>query len=201
MLEKIMNSLLIGFAVAAIPGAVFIETIRRTLTKNVISGILLVLGEFFGHVLLFLILFFGVSHFFTNELVSKFLYLAGFLLMLLLGLQAFKNPNQTHQEKSLTLEGSSFLVGFGLSITDPYIIGLWVTLSGAYLSHFSKLYATFHIILISLGFLLFFIPLIYITYFIGKKIPDVYLLWLSRIGGVVLIGTAIMFFWKLILLF
>lgn len=201
MLEKIMNSLLIGFAVAAIPGAVFIETVRRTLTKNMLSGILLVIGEFFGHVLLFLMLFFGVTHFFTNALVSKFLYFVGSLLMLWLGIQAFKKPKLIHQNKDVRREGSSFLVGFGLSITDPYIIGLWVTLSGVYLSQFSKSNAVFHIILISLGFLMFFVPLIYITHYIGKKIPNVYLMWLSRIGGVVLIGTAILFFWKLILLF
>lgn len=201
MLEKIMNSLLIGFAVAAIPGAVFIETVRRTLTKNVTSGILLVLGEFFGHVLLFLVLFFGISHFFTNQLVTKVLYFVGALLMLWLGLQACKNQKQIYQDKVAKFEGSSFLVGFGLSITDPYIVGLWITLSSAYLSQFSRSYAIFHIILISLGFLIFFIPLVYVTHFIGKKIPNVYLLWLSRIGGVVLIGTAILFFWKLILLF
>lgn len=201
MPEKIFSSLAIGFAIAAIPGAVFIETIRRTLTKNILSGIFLVFGEFVGHVLLFLLIFFGISQFLADELANKALYLAGAIILLWLGVNAFKPSVQNTSGRGILPINSSFLVGFGLSVTDPYIIGLWITLSGSYLSSLSQSLATFHIILISLGFFLFFFPLIVIAHLIGKKIPDIYLLWLSRIGGVILVYTSVLFFWKFIQLF
>lgn len=193
---------MIGFAVAAIPGAVFIETTRRTLIQGLRSGFLLVFGEFLGHILLFLIIFFGFSEFFKYNLVNAVLYIGGGLLMLWLGYNAFSTShNYTNKTTSELSKNSSLFIGLGFSISDPYIIGLWIALSGTYLLQFDPLVAVVHILLVSLGFLLFFIPLILLVHYLGRKIPDNYIVWLSRIGGIILIFTACVFLRKFIILF
>ena len=67
MLLKALESLIIGVSIAAIPGPIFFELVRRTLSKGLADGILLVLGEFSGNFVLLLVVFFGVFHFFIAD--------------------------------------------------------------------------------------------------------------------------------------
>jgi threonine/homoserine/homoserine lactone efflux protein len=64
----IFESILIGISIAAIPGPIFFELIRRTLTKGFWSGALLSVGEFLGNFILLLLIFFGISNFLTYNL-------------------------------------------------------------------------------------------------------------------------------------
>ena len=59
------ESILIGISIAAIPGPIFFELIRRTLTRGFWSGALLSVGEFIGNLALLMLIFFGVSNFFN----------------------------------------------------------------------------------------------------------------------------------------
>lgn len=197
----LLESLLIGFAVAAIPGAVFFEVIRRTLTRGLYYGVLLAVGEFIGHVLILLLIFFGISSFLTHPTANIAFYLIGSILMLWLSISAFRvkrNHIEKHYRRKLTKDDSIF-VGFGISVTDPFIIALWISLSGSYLLQYATPIALINILFIALGFLVFFIPAALIVNSKKDKISSKYVIWFSRISGIMLLFTAISFLYGLLI--
>ena len=197
---NVFQCLLIGFSIAAIPGPVFIETARRTLTKHWHSALLLVIGVFVGNIILFDFIFIGFSRFLTIPIVSVAMYILGALLMVWLGVNALKIQELSVTEEEELSDRNSLAIGFLFSISDPFVIALWAALSAAYLQHFSRTTALSYIVVISVGFLVFFIPLIIIIKVLGKKIPHSGMVWLSRIGGVLLLLAAMLFFYKVFLI-
>lgn len=191
-----LADILIGFLIAAIPGAIFIEVSRRTLTVGLAEGILVCIGEFIGHVVLFLLIFIGLSRLLLSSTATAIFYLLGGLVMVWLAIQAFRKETKTKIRS-----GNSFLVGFVISVSDPFIIGLWVSLSGSLLHGLDYGSAFMKIFLVSFGFLLFFISLAIILSLTSKKIPEKVILWFSRICAIGLIITAGYYFYKLGILF
>ncbi len=96
------------------------------------------------------------------------------------------------------MNGGSIAVGFGISVTDPFIIALWVALSGSYLIQFSTPMALLNIFFIPFGFLVFFIPVAIAVKLKKDMIPFKFVAWFSRISGVVLLATAMTFIYALI---
>lgn len=187
---NVFESLLIGFSIAAIPGPIFFELIRRTLSQGLKSGVLLVFGEFVGNFLLLSLIFFGVSNLLTNPALTKILYLIGGLILLFISFTALRlkesDVSQSYDQEKL--DKKSFFSGVLIAVTSPIVIAFWVSISGSYLSDFNNsIYAFINILLIALGFLLFFLPLTLITHKIRHRIPPKYVVLLSKIFGGVLI--------------
>lgn len=186
-----LESLLIGFSIAAIPGPIFFELIRRTLSHGLRSGVLLVFGEFIGNFLLLSLIFFGISNALTNTIFTKFLYIFGGIILLFISTLALK-LKEAEVEKSYdnnkNIKNNSFIAGLLISITSPIVIAFWVSISGSYLSEFdNNIHAFINIFLIAIGFLLFFLPLSFIVFKIRHKIPPNKVVILSKIFGLILI--------------
>lgn len=196
---KIFESLLIGASIAAIPGPIFFELIRRTLTKGFLNGVLLVLGEFSGNFILLLFIFLGASQLLTSNLSKIILFIIGGSILLKLGISAILIKNHSidsSYNKTIKNQGS-FLIGFSIAVTSPIVIALWISLSGSYLTFFqSKSYAFFHIFLIAFGFLLFFLPLALLIHKTRQKILPKYIILLSRISGAILAAFGVNFFYQ-----
>ena len=75
-----IESLLLGFSLAAIPGPIFFEVFRRTLTKRFWSGALLSVGEFLANFSILMLTFFGIQSFLLYKPVKLVLFLFEFLL-------------------------------------------------------------------------------------------------------------------------
>ncbi|OGE19696.1 hypothetical protein A3J19_05605 [Candidatus Daviesbacteria bacterium RIFCSPLOWO2_02_FULL_41_8] len=132
----IIKSTLIGISIGAIPGIIFFEIIRRTLTKGFFSGFLLSLGEFVGNFLVLLLIYFGLSQLFTFKLTNILLYITGTLILGYIGISTFKLTKEDI-EKSYNgkkLDRNSFFAGFSIAITNPVAIALWLSLVGSYIS-------------------------------------------------------------------
>ena len=198
---KILQSLIIGLSIAVIPGPIFFELIRRTLTKGLLNGVLLVIGEFVGNFVLLLLIFFGLSPVLINPIVKSILTIMGGSILLKLGifaLQLKKEEVSLSYDKKINA-GKSFLSGFGIAVTSPIVIALWISLSGSYLSVLHNNFLSFfHIFLIAFGFLLFFLPLAIIVHYTRHRIPPKYVVYLSRVFGTVLIMYAAVLFYGLI---
>lgn len=137
---SIIESILIGISIAAIPGPIFFELVRRTLTKGFWHGFLLAVGEFLGNFILLLLIFFGLNSFLTHTASKITLYLLGSAILIWLGILAFKLKKQDI-EKSYTKKissNNSIFVGFGIALTSPIVIALWISLSGSYLAQISS---------------------------------------------------------------
>ncbi|MEK7594067.1 MAG: LysE family transporter [Patescibacteria group bacterium] len=200
MITKMFESILIGVSIAAIPGPIFFELVRRTLTKGFREGVLLVLGEFSGNFIILLAIFFGLSQFFTNHTVKILFYILGGLILLWVSYGALKlkqsSVELSYDEKP-TLRGGSFFTGMIIAVTSPIVIALWISLSSSYLSSMSNHLLSFvNIFFIALGFLVFFIPLAYIVHKTRHRIAPPTVVQLSRAFGIVLIAYALILFYQ-----
>ncbi len=205
LLSLFFQSIFIGISIAAVPGPIFFELIRRVITYGFYDGLLLILGEFTGNTLLLGCIFWGASSFFTQPVVKIILYLVGSAIFFKLGLSAIllqKNAvEQMYKETSIKKRGS-FGAGFTIAISSPILIASWISLSGSYLSDFhAKPLAYLNIFFITLGFLFFFIPFAMFIYSTRKIISPKYVVILSKIFGAVLLGYGIFFVYTLITLF
>lgn len=184
------ESILIGISIAAIPGPIFFELVRRTLTRGFWSGALLAVGEFIGNFAMLTLIFFGMGNFLTYGLFKTVLYFFGSAILIWLGIAALK-LKEADIEKSYSKEiknDNSIFVGFSIAVTSPIVIALWISLSGSYLAQFGTKFAAFlNIFLIAFGFLIFFFSLAGIIHHTRHKIPSKYVVLLSKIFGVVLL--------------
>lgn len=200
MITKMFESILIGISIAAIPGPIFFELVRRTLTKGFREGALLVFGEFSGNFAILLAIFFGLSQFFTNHTVKILFYIMGGFILLWVSYGAIKlqqsSVELSYDEKS-TLRSNSYFTGLIIAVTSPIVIALWISLSSSYLNTMHNHLVSFiNILLIALGFLIFFIPLAYIVHKTRHRIAPRNVILLSRTFGVVLVAYALVLFYQ-----
>ncbi|MBU1031418.1 LysE family transporter [Patescibacteria group bacterium] len=201
----ILKSTLIGISIGAIPGIIFFEILRRTLTKGFLSGFLLSIGEFLGNFLVLLLIYFGFSQLFTLKLTNVLLYLIGSLILGYIGIIAFKltkeNIEQSYKQK--VVDRSSLVAGFLIAITNPVAIALWLSLVGSYIQKLSKTSAVINIFFLAFGLVIFYFAMVTVVNLTKRKIPTKYILLLSKLFGAVLLFYAISFlynFLKLIMI-
>ncbi len=196
-----IESLLLGFSLAAIPGPIFFEVLRRTLTKGFWSGALLSVGEFLANFTILMLTFFGVSNFLLFKSARLTLFLLGSAVLIWIGITALKIKKEDIEKasKKSVSKNNSIIVGFGLAIASPLAIAVWISIGGAYLVQYtSKLLSFINILLLALGVMLFFFTLASIIHFTRHKISTKYILWFSKIFGIVLIGYGLYFLYQFI---
>ena len=199
-LETFFQSILIGISIAAIPGPIFFELTRRTLAHGFWSGALVSVGDFLGNLLLLSLIFFGVSQFLTYTITKSVLYICGGIILFYLSYLAFKlkavNIEQSYEK--MDDHKGSILAGLLIAITSPIVIAFWISLSGSYLAKFDSAYsAILAILTIVLGFVSFFFCLAGIVHVTRKRIPTRYVVWLSRIFGIILFFYGLYFMYEL----
>lgn len=195
----IFESISIGFSIAAIPGPIFFEIVRRVLTKNFWSGISTSIGAFIGYSMILLTIFFGISAFLTSTIAEIILFIIGGSILVWLGVRALRLKKEKVEKsyKNKISSKSSVLVGMSIAVSSPIVIGFWISLSGSYLAQFSKTLAFLNIFCITLGFVLFHLLLASFVQITRHKIPSKHILILSRIFGVILIGYGLNFYYNL----
>ena len=185
-----IESLLLGFSLAAIPGPIFFEVLRRTLTKGFWSGALLSVGEFLANFIILMLTFFGIQNFLLYKSVKIILFLLGSAILVWIGISALrmKKENIEIASKKGVSKSSSIIVGFGLAISSPLAIAVWMSIGGAYLAQYSsKLISFINIVLLAVGVMLFFFALASVIHITRHKLSTKYILLFSRIFGIVLI--------------
>jgi threonine/homoserine/homoserine lactone efflux protein len=196
VLIKLLESLLIGASIAASPGPIFFVLVRRTLAKGFRQGILVALGEFSGNFLLLFTIFFGASQYFNNHTAKTVFYVIGSLILAWNSSKAFRlstsDVNVGYHDNTSKTERSSYLTGLVIAVTNPDMYALWISLSNSYLKSLpSHVLAFTNILFITVGFLVFFIPLAYIVSKTRHRISADKLVLLSKIAGVLLLAYSI----------
>ncbi len=120
----------IGFFTAIPVGATQIEIAKRSFAGHVKAALMIVLGSAISDVMYGFIAFFGIAPFLKEKVVIAVFWLAGSIILFILGAITLKNFRKTiHIEadnKSLKHQGLSFVVGFSLAVTNPMIIFWWI---------------------------------------------------------------------------
>lgn len=184
-----IQSILLGISLAAIPGPIFFEVFRRTLIRGFWSGALLAVGEFLANALILTLTFFGVYQFLLYKPVKLILFVLGSFILIWIGLNAIKIKEKDISKKvhDKVSSNNSIIVGFLIGIGSPLTIAVWVSIGGAYLAEYtSSIIAFTNIILLAFGVMLFFFALTSLLYLAKNKIKPRYIVWVSRLFGIVL---------------
>ena len=196
-----IQSLILGFSLAAIPGPIFFEVLRRTLTKGFWSGALLSIGEFLANFTILMLTFWGVQNFLLYTPVKLVLFLLGSVILIWIGITAIKIKKEDIEKTSKrgVSKSNSVAVGFGLAMSSPLAIAVWISIGGAYLAEYSsKLISFINIILLALGVMLFFFTLASIIHLTRHKITTETILFTSKLFGIVLIGYGLYFLYQFV---
>ncbi|MFH1325495.1 MAG: LysE family transporter [archaeon] len=194
----ILESILLGVILAAVPGPTFFEIVRRTLTRGLKSGVLLCLGDFFSLVFILSLTFFGIQKFLVFESTKIILFLAGGLFLIFMGVYSLLN---TKIPKEKIKDRNSFFVGFVITMTSPLAIAAWIFIAGTYLAKYpSKITALFSIFLMAVGGTIFFLSLSFITHFSKRKISEANILRISKFFGILLFFWGIYFLYNFLIL-
>ena len=193
MILGLLQSFALGFAVSAAPGAVFFETIRRTIAQRT-SVTYFLLGNFTGIVCIASLVFLGFSAVTLDGTTESVFYGLSGLVLLWIGLSAvLAKPQQkpaTHIASKAMKHGNAkgFTIGFVLATANPIAILFWISIIGTYMSEMTPQAALLNGLAVLLGAVALFLLLVIAVNRIKKGLSDTFLLWLSRIFGGIIVA-------------
>lgn len=188
---KLVENFGLGFAISAVPGAVFVETIRRTLfDKQTIIKFLA--GNLVGMLIIVVSVFSGLAILIHDRPTANIFYgLSGSVLMLLGVSSIIIKPSYHPKTAKLTANKSNyaaFATGLLLSIANPLGIIFWIAIIGRVLQDTSSIaLAILNSLSVVVGSLVLFMLLITIINVIPMKVNLRHLTLLSRVFGIVLV--------------
>ncbi len=174
---------MLGFAITAIPGAVFFETLRRSLLdKKSVPKFLI--GTFIGMSGVIFLALFGF-HFLESDSLARLFYLLSGGILFYLGVNSIISKSSPKKSKSSNY--SALLTGVILSFANPISIIFWISLIGKLTQGSSNsLWIILNVISVVAGaFTLFTLLIIFAKHFHSKN-RSKYIRSLSIFFGVIL---------------
>jgi len=189
-------SALLGIALVIIENPLFFELIRRILSKGLIEGALLSLGGFLAYFGILVGLFFGAYDILKLDSIRFLLFLIGGIVLLGIGIDTLRmKEDEIYAPKDKKgVKGHPILVGFGLTISNPFDLALWISVSISYLTSSSKVFGFVNVLFLALGIILVFFGLASLIYLTRKRVSNHRILIASRVFSCVLIGYSAYFF-------
>lgn len=191
MFTKVIESIFLGFAISAVPGAVLVETIRRTvLDKSSIYKFMA--GNFFGIVLIVVAVFLGLAVIINVPTTANIFYgICGSLLIYLGMFSILTKHDQNHIEihtKKRRSKYTAFSTGLFMSLVNPIRILLWISIIGKIIQDTGNNgWVIVNSLATIVGAIIFYGLLVMIINILDKKITVTHLSLLSRSFGVVLL--------------
>jgi threonine/homoserine/homoserine lactone efflux protein len=211
----LIYTFIMGF-LAAIPiGPVQLELVRRSLNGHLASGLVVGLGAVISDTAYGFLAIFGLSHFLLKNDVLAIFLLANSAIITFIGIWIIRtsrralsieviktNPSQKEITENTSV---SFITGFTLAITNPFMMSWWL-LGSELLRHigvinkFSTTDSVLYLIIGGLGLGAYLGLLGYATYKAKKFFSEKGARRISIVFGFALIALAVYFLIKSILL-
>lgn len=128
MLSIFINSLLIGYSGAVMPGPMLTYTIQKSMRFGIKSGLFLSIGHALLELVLVVLLFIGLGEFLEKEIIKAVIGLIGGLVLGFLGLGMIRDVYLGKVSFNDNMEqgnGNAFAAGIVLSSTNPYFLVWW----------------------------------------------------------------------------
>ncbi len=188
MIHDLIENFLLGFAITALPGAVFFETIRRSLANNA-SVYKFLAGTLAGMSIIIASVFLGLSSVFSNKSTNSIFYVLTGLVLMYIGLTSLlsKSVDSTSKQTSNSRLSSATLTGLILSLANPISIIFWISVIGKMLQKRDSLtYALLNSFSVVAGALCLFGIVIMITSFAHSVFKPKNVVIMSRFFGLLL---------------
>ncbi len=150
-----------GFLEAMPVGATQLEIVRRSLNGFLSSAIMIVVGSVLSDALYGVVAFWGVAPLLSDKSVVAGFWTVGAIISAMLGVWSLREgkAGKSPSERSLRLlqkHHLSFLTGFSLAITNPFMIAYWligvhIFTSIGFIPHHGQSYTVPFLIIGSLG--------------------------------------------------
>lgn len=194
MFNAILENIALGFAITAVPGAVFFEVMRRSLLDYG-SLFKFLSGNFVGMIVIILATYLGVASLLSGAVTSVIFYVVSGLLLIYLGISAIRIDSlklKNTQNKPRPGK-TAYLSGLTLALANPLSILFWASLMGRFRHETSGGLGVLMLSLsVVLGSLLLFVALISVSIQANKKLKTDHLVLLSRVFGVVIAVFGVM---------
>ncbi|NOZ25920.1 MAG: LysE family transporter [Nitrospirae bacterium] len=126
----IILSYTMGFLSAIPLGAVQVEVARRAVTGHLRAALMVAFGALLVDIFYGAVALFGITPFLRDERVMAVFWLAGGVLLIVLGVSVVRQGLQFHtfNPRSIRLrhKGVSFFTGVSLALTNPMMIMWWL---------------------------------------------------------------------------
>jgi len=169
ILKAIFTGLATGLVVALPLGPAGIESVKRTVSKDLKEGFVVALGAVAADVAYLLIINCGLSSLLSrNKTTEAFFWIISGLILFYIGYKSLNNNKIVSQDNCnkydqllSKLSTLPFLAGFAITFTNPMTPSLWLTLSGTVIKawQFNPLYYYIFISSIIIGMLVWFLLL------------------------------------------
>lgn len=200
MLEAAVQGFLTGLFLSTFIGPIFFQVVNLGINSTLRAVAYMALGTFFSDILTVLLIYLVAAQLATRAINLDYLYIAGGLILVTIGLAGFFKTTKKEQQENLTHRSlmKIFMRGFLINSTNPNVFFFWFGAvmvavksynnnAAFVLLHFS----TALFVVLSTDFLKG-----YAASLLKPYITDKVMLWLSRFSGIVLIyfGLKLMFF-------
>lgn len=198
ILHSLLFGLLLGLGAAIPIGPMNLEIIRRNLTLGTRFGVAFGLGACSVDIIYLILLSFGMINMLTHPALVKTVTLIGSLILGWFAYSAFKSELDSKKSykkssKSKNHPLTHYGQGFMMTFINPITIIFWASISSQVTSlvhhkHGSILFAGIGVMLGTTSWVAFLNTVLKLT---RHKFSDKAMLWINRIGGLILTGFAI----------
>ena len=200
MIEAIVTGLFTGLVLAVLTGPVFFALIKISVERGFISGMSFAMGVFASDIVYIVLTFFSTSFIAFETQYKDYITVLGSIFLLVIGLNYVLRKVVINYEPTKIITNTGyFLKGFTMCMLNPLILFYWITIATVTVG---GKYSTFGMIVFFTSTLLTLFGMDVIkAYYASKfrsKIKEIYLTWLNRVAGAVIICVAIQ---KLVALF
>jgi threonine/homoserine/homoserine lactone efflux protein len=203
MINGILQGLLLGIAITALPGAVILETMRRAFARKSVKGFLT--GNFIGVGFVVCIVLFGLSSLLRNQSLSKAFYSLSACVLFFIGITSlitFKATSQNKKTKghnsTFKNHGGSFTAGMLLAVANPAGVLFWIVTIGRYVNaHTSSFQVFVNCLSILLGAGICYALILFAIHHSHKSLSFKQLGRINNVFGTLLIGYGVFLLLKI----
>jgi L-lysine exporter family protein LysE/ArgO len=202
-----ISYILLGLSLAAPIGPVNAAQLDKGIRFGFVHAWLVGLGAMVADAVFMLLIYFGSAHFLSTPFMKTFLWCFGCFILIYTGVESMKKAGNIIAARSKISKESksrSFYSGFFMTLTNPLSILFWLGIYGSILAKTAETYQTWDLLIYSsgifLGLLCWDVIMATIASTFHKYIHEGFLIVISRIAGLSLIGFGVYFGWQASLL-
>ena len=155
MLALYFSAFTLGLSGAVMPGPLLTSTVKQSLNKGSLAGIIIVTGHAIFEMLLIALIFLGFNVVLQSDTAQTVIGIVGGLLLLYMGADmlwsAYKNKVKVELDGGKGGSGSMAVSGFLISGASPYIYIWWAIIGLGLLLDAYKTFGVIGVIIFYLG--------------------------------------------------
>lgn len=156
MLEVFLQSLLIGYSGAIMPGSLLTYTINKSIKSGVKAGLLISLGHCILELILVILIFIGIGKYLQAPIAQLVIGIIGGIVLIFFGINMLRDIvlnrlNIDFNNESKNKSGNQVISGALISAANPYFPIWWAAIGLGLITNAYNSFGFFGVVLFYLG--------------------------------------------------